>query len=173
MTPNRRLAGSFILLTALMSACGGQSDLAPTPGPQPVSATATACPPVTTPERGMPAEAALVEGDLAARGVKVRRVGAIGFVMCPPYTQKPKAVSWLTIEVTVDDAGDRAAVGRMMEKVLAMLEKWPAVRVEMILYGATGPATPPVRSFSFTRTQIDAARRGNLKGAALLDALGY
>ena len=189
MTPNRLLAGSLILLTALMSACGGQPDLAgsthtPAPGPKPVSATAaataTACPPATTPERSMPAEAAQVEGDLAARGVKVRRVGATGFVMCPPYTQKPTNVSWLTIEVTVDDAGDREAAGRMMEKVMAMLEKWPAVQVQMILYEASGPAerslpsgTPPVRSFSFTKTQIDAARRGALKGEALLDALGY
>ena len=180
MTPNRLLAGSLILLTAWLSACSGQPDLAgststPVPGPKAVSATATAtaCPPVTTPERGMPAEAAQVEGDLAARGVKVRRVGAIGFVMCPPYTQNPKDVSWLTIEVTVDDAANREAIGQMMEKVLAMLEKWPVVRVELILYEATGPATPPARSFSFTKTQIDAARRGNLKGAALLDALGY
>ena len=172
MTPNRLLSASLILLTALVAACGGQPELTSTPGPQPTS-TPTACPPVTTPERSMPAEAAQVEGDLAARGVKVRRVGATGFVMCPPYTQKPKEVSWLTLEVTVDDAGDRAAIGRMMEKVMAMLEKWPAVQVQMILYETTGPATPPVRSFSFTKTQIDAARRGNLKGAALLDALGY
>jgi len=121
----------------------------------------------------MPAEASLVEKDLAARGVSVKRVAAIGFVICPPYDQKPKAVSWLTIEVTVDDVGNREAIGQMMEKVMAMLEKWPAVRVEMILYEASGPATPPVRSFSFTKTQIDAARRGNLKGSALLGALGY
>jgi len=180
MTFNRLLAGSLILLAALMSACGGQPDLAgrpsaSAPSPQPVSATATAtaCPPQTTPERGMPAEAALVEGDLAARGVKVRRVSAIGFVNCPPYTQKPKDVGWLIIEVTVDDVGNREAIGRMMEKVMAMLEKWPVSQVEMILYEATGSGTPPARRFFFTKAQIDAARRRNLKGAALLDALGY
>ena len=122
----------------------------------------------------------MCDGSALAVFLKVRRVSAIGFVMCPPYTQKPTDVSWLTIEVTVDDAGDREAVGRMMDKVMAMLEKWPAVQVQMILYEASGPAerslpsgTPPVRSFSFTKTQIDAARRGALKGAALLDALGY
>jgi hypothetical protein len=188
MTPNRLLAGSLILLTAWMSACSsGQPDLtgnASTPasasGPPPATATATACPPVTTPERGMPDEAAQVEGDLAARGVKVRRVSAIGFVVCPPYTQKPEDVSWLIVEVTVDDAGDREAVGRMMEKVMAMLEKWPVVQVQMILYEASGPAerslpsgTPSARSFTFTKAQIDKARRGALKDGALLDALGY
>jgi hypothetical protein len=178
MTPNRLLAGSLILLTALMSACGGQPDLAgnaspPAPGPQPTS-TPTACPPVTTPERSMPAEAAQVEGDLAARGVKVRRVTAIGFVMCPPFTQRPKDVSWLIIEVAVDGAGDREVIGRMMEKVMAMLEKWPVVQVQMILYDkASGPATPRPRSFSFIKAQIDKARQGNLKVGALLDALGY
>jgi hypothetical protein len=184
MTPNRLLAGSLILLTAWMSACSsGQPDLAgnaSTPAPGPPPATATACPPVTTPERSMPDEAAQVEGDLAARGVQVRRVSAIGFVMCPPYTQEPEDVSWLIVEVTVDDAGDREAVGRMMEKVMAMLEKWPAVQVQMILYEASGPAerslpsgTPAARSFTFTRAQIDKARGGVLKDGALLDALGY
>ena len=177
MTPNRLMAGGLILLAALMSACGWQPDLAgntsaSAPGPQP-SSTPTDCPPVTTPERGMPAEAAQVEGDLAARGVDVRKVTAIGFVNCPPYTQRPKDVSWLIIEVTVDDAGNREAIGRMMEKVMAMLEKWPVSQVEMILYETTGSGTPPARHFFFTKTQINAARRGALKGAALLDALGY
>jgi hypothetical protein len=61
-----------------------------------------------------------------------------------------------------------------------MLEKWPAVQVQMILYEASGPAgrslpsgTPAARSFTFTKAQIDKARQGALKDGALLDALGY
>ena len=176
MTPKKLLAGSLIL-AALVAACGwlpdlskSASDLVANPKP---NRTPTACPPVMTPERGMPAEASMVEADLVRRGVNVKRVGAIGFVTCPPYSQKPKSVGWLTIEVTVGDFDNREAIGQMMEKVLAMLEKWPAGQVHMILLGPTGSGTPARRYFSFTKTQIDDARTRNLKGAALLDALGY
>jgi hypothetical protein len=176
MTPKRLLAKGLILGT-LVTACGWLPELSENAGailPDPkLTGTPTSCPPATTPERGMPAEASLVKADLAQRGVNVKQVSAIGFVMCPPYSQKPKAVSWLTIEVTVDDLGNREAIGQMMEKVLAMLEKWPAVQVNMILYEATGTSTPARHTFSFTKTQIDDVRQRDLKGAALLDALGY
>jgi hypothetical protein len=121
----------------------------------------------------MAAEALMIQGDLARRGVKVKQVGAVGFVMCPPYDQKPKDVAWLRIEVTVDDFDNRQAIGQMMEQVLAMLERWPVSRVEMILYEATGAGTPASRFFAFTKAQIDDARQRNLKGVALLAALGY
>ncbi len=178
MIPKKLLAGSLIL-GALVGACGWLPDLSKSAGAlwpdlAPIrTPTSTACPPPTTPERGMPAEASMVEADLTRRGVNVKRVSAIGFVVCPPYSQKPKSVSWLTIEVTVADLGNRDAIGQMMEKVLAMLEKWPAVQVNMILTEATGTATPASHYFSFTKTQIDDARQRGLKGAALLAALGY
>ncbi len=121
----------------------------------------------------MPVESAAIEADLVQRGVNVKAVSAIGFVMCPPYNQKPTSVAWLTIGVTVNDFEDREAIGQMMEKVLAMLEKWPASQVNMVFYQATRTGTPARRVFSFTKATSDGARKRNLKGAALLDALGF
>lgn len=146
----------LVSMTLLIAACCFMAEGEP---------TATPCPPATTPERSMPAEAALLRGELAANGVTALEVSAIGMQNCPDIPTAD-TVSWFTVRIEMDDLTDKTRQGEIVAAVIRSAAAWPHTAVWMGFRDGDDSV-----GFNFRVARGQELLDQGLTGAPLVDAL--
>jgi len=153
------LATLITILVSLLGACCAVTDWIPAPAQ---TSTATPCPPASTPERSMPAEAAVLRAALEAQGVLGASVYAIGMQNCPGLPAE--SVAWFEIRMSVDDVTDNTRAGELAEAITrAAAPDWPTVTIHLRLTDSRAN-----RFIPFRMQDALAARQDQLHGQDFL-----